>query len=389
MRSPSLVFEIGVAVFLALGACSQDRAEIAAKHGKGTPVHPRAAARVLTLDPTVAKESGLKTAHLRRESWRGTLELTGEIAADPDRSADLSSPVAGRIEAVHFVEGSEVKKGQSLVVLRVPDLGRVRGAYAATQAKARAARLNQQRQEVLVSKQLTLEQSYLDAKAEAEALDADAASLREQILALGVHSGGARPFLLELRAPCSGSVVFRDAVVGQPVPTQQVLARIVALDQVLFSARVFEKDLAHLKVDMPVEVFLHAFEGRAFPGRLEYIGQQVDVLAHTLTGRIRLANPEGLLRIGLFGRARVFVDVDSGDKESLIVPRGALMQVGGRSVVFVKRAANRYEVREVRIGRQRSEEVEILDGLQINVEVVVEGAFTLKSLLLRSEIEEE
>src|SRR4029078_13155430 len=101
------------------------------------PEHEGLAKRV-RLSPAVIAAAKIETRPVVKEPLAPTLSLPGEISPDPDRSARVSSPVAGRVERVSFQEGTAVKKGDVLAVIRIPELGKVRGAFTATSAKAKA-----------------------------------------------------------------------------------------------------------------------------------------------------------------------------------------------------------------------------------------------------------
>jgi cobalt-zinc-cadmium efflux system membrane fusion protein len=318
----------------------------------------------------------------RKEVLAPTISLPGEVVADPDGSARLSSPVAGRLADVRFREGSSVKKGDVLAVLRIPEIGRVRAAHSAAVAKGASARANAERLEVLVEKGMAAKQEAASVRAEADALDAEAKALGEQLSALGMTGAGGGADLL-LRAPVSGVVVSRDAIVGQPVTTDQTIASIADLNEVWFLARVFEKDLGKLDVGAGAEVGLNAYPNETFDGKVEYISRQIDPAARTVTARIRLQNRSEMLRLGLFGRARVVAKSERSGEPTLVVPRGATIDVAGKTVVFVHVAAEEFELHEVTIGEAAAGKVRVLSGLREGENVVTSGAFTIKSVLLR------
>jgi membrane fusion protein, heavy metal efflux system len=315
--------------------------------------------------------------------------LPGEVVADPDRSARISSTVPGRVEEVRFRDGALVKKGDVMVVLRVPDLGKVRGAYTATSSKAKAARANADRLKDLVENRLASQQAHLDAEAEAQSLDAEAKALGEQLAALGAGGGGGTGVLLNLRAPISGVVTKRDAVVGQPVGADQTLGSIADLSEAWFLGRVFEKDLGRLHEGARAEVELNAYPTERFEGTIEVLGQQIDPVARTLAARIRVTNRRGLLRIGLFGGARVEIG-DAAPKEPvLVVPRTALTEIAGKPVVFVRTGDETFEVHELVVGDSAVGKVQVLTGLKEGEPVVTHGVFTLKSIVLKRTFAEE
>lgn len=336
----------------------------------------------------VIESAKIKTAPAKKEVLSPTITLPGEVAADPDKSARVSSPVAGRLADVRFKEGSAVKKGDVLATLRIPEIGKVRASYNATVAKAASARANAQRLEALAEKGMAAKQEAVAARAEADALDAESKALDEQLGALGMGATGVGSDLV-VRAPVSGVVVSRDAIVGQPVTTNETIASIADLSEVWFLARVFEKDLGRLGLGAAAEVTLNAYPSETFTGTVEYIGKQIDPVARTLTARIRLANRGEMMRLGLFGTARVVLEAKKDGEPVLVVPRSALIEVAKKTVVFVRIAPEEFELHEVATGDAAAGKVRILSGLREGEEVVVEGAFTVKSVILKGTLADE
>lgn len=338
------------------------------------------------LTPEVVRAAKIKVVPAAKQVLAPTLTLPGEVAADPDRSARVSSPVAGRIADVRFKEGSAVKKGDVLAVLRIPEIGKVRAAHSATLAKAASAKANAERLEGLAEKGMAAKQEALSARAEADALDAEGRALGEQLGALGLPGGGSE---LLLRAPVDGIVVARDAVVGQPVSTEQTIASIADLTEGWFLARVFEKDLGRLEVGAHADVTLNAYPNDPLGGKVEYVGRQIDPIARTVTARIHLVNRSDMLRIGLFGSAIVVAKGERAGEAVLVVPRTAIVDVAGKSVVFVEAAPHEYELHEVTTGDSAAGAVRVLAGLRDGEPVVSEGAFTIKSAILRGTLADE
>ncbi|MEZ4315421.1 MAG: efflux RND transporter periplasmic adaptor subunit [Polyangiaceae bacterium] len=385
-----------VGVVLALAGCSggAERGAGSGETSRGSmeeghrdeAAHEAMPTRVRLSAQAIA-DARLRTAKVVRRALSPTLSLVGEIAADPDRLARVAAPADGRIESLSFKEGQRVEKGEVLAVVRVPELGKVRGALAAASAKAKAARANADRLAALLEKRLASAQEVENAKAEASAYEAEARALSAELSAMGTGGGGGAS--LTLRAPIAGVVIARDAVLGQPVTQESVLATIGELSSVWFLARVFEKDLGRLRVGAKVEVELNAYPKEHLPGVLEYISKQVDPVARTVTARVVLANPEGRLGLGLFGTARVSVGEGTARPERLVIERAAVTEVAGRTAVFVRHPDDDFELHEVQVGEGAEGLVEVLSGLREGEDVVVDGAFTLKSVLLKGTIAEE
>jgi cobalt-zinc-cadmium efflux system membrane fusion protein len=368
------------------GTHSEARPAESAHHDE--PEHQELPKRV-RLEPAVIAAAKIKAEPVTREVLAATIDLPGEIASNPNKTARISALVGGRLESVSFEEGQSVKKGDVLAVIKVPELAKAKAAHAATAAKAAAARANAERLDELAEKRLAATQEVLAAKSEAEALEAEARAAGEQLRALGTAAGTVTGSQLSLRAPMSGVVVSRDAVVGQPLSSDQTIATIADLTEVWFLGRVFEKNLSQVRVGAPVEVELNAYPAERFQGAIDYLGQRIDPSVRTIVARIRITNRNNLLRLGLFGTAHVSTGEDRKKAPSLVVPRSAVTDLGNRSVVFVEQSDGDFEVHDVVLGDNALGKVEIVSGLRDGERVVIDGAFNLKSILLKGTFGEE
>ncbi len=343
------------------------------------------------LVPAVVKAAGIKTAPAVLEGLPATVDLTGEIAADPDRSARLAARVRGRIVDVRVKEGERVKAGQVVAVLESPELARARAALASALARVKSARLNADRLKSLEAKSLASGQEAAAAGAEAAALEAEMAAAKQTLAALGqgaaeAEGGSAR---VTIRSPLSGFVLSRDAVQGQSVDGEHVIAVVGDLEHVYFLGRLFEKDLARVPAGAAAEVRLNAYPGDVFEANVEIIGKQLDPAARTVTARIRVRNHDDLIKVGLFGTARVVTNPAITTAKRVVVPLTAVTRVANKDVVFVRQPDGDYEIHPVTTGRSAAGRMEILTGLRAGEEVVVNGVFTLKSAVLKSTFGED
>jgi cobalt-zinc-cadmium efflux system membrane fusion protein len=343
------------------------------------------------LSPEVVQAAGVKTAAATMDTLPATVELTGEIATDPDRSARLAARVSARVVEVRVKEGERVKAGQVVAVLESPELARARATLTSALARARSARLNAQRVNNLEAKALAAGQEVAAAQAEAEALEAEVAAARQTLAAFGTDAlqGEGAVARMSLRAPLGGFVLARDAVPGQTVDAEHVIATIGDLDHAYFLGRIFEKDLALLRAGARVEVRLNAYPAVVFDGSVESIGKQLDPTARTVIARILVQNRDDLLKVGLFGSARVVTSRLAAQRPRIVVPLDAVTKIATKDVVFVLQDDGDFEVHPVTPGRTAGSRVEILTGLREGERVVVAGVFTLKSAVLKGTFGED
>lgn len=370
-------------------AASED-GKPAAEHRDEPEEHGELPTRV-RLPPTVIAAAGIRTQPAEKKKLPLTVDLTGEVAADPDRSARVAARVPGRIVEVHCKEGERVKAGQLLASIVSPELARARAAFSGAQARAGAAARNAERLTGLAKTGMASGQEVEAAQAEEKALQAEAAAAQRTLLSFGLTEGelgrsGAR---LDLLAPITGVVAARDAIIGQTVGAEQVLCALVDLSRAYFLGRLFEKNLVRVRTGEAAEVRLNAYPGEVFLGTVESIGQQLDPTARTVIARIAIQNREERLKVGLFGTARVTSTEAPPQGEGLLVPITAVTRIADKDVVFVRQADGDFEVHPVTLGRSASGQTEILSGLRPGEQVVLEGVFTLKSAVLKSTFGEE
>ncbi len=353
------------------------------------PAHDAPPRRV-RLNAEVMRDAGITDEPVRREALTETIAVVGEIAADPDASAQVAAKVAGTLEAVHFLEGDAVTAGQLLATIRAPGLGSLRADLAALQARAAAARSNLARLEALAARNMASQQELATAKAEAAALGAEASAAGQRLKALGLGSAGGN-VVFSLRAPIAGLVTHRGVNRGQAVTAETTVAEIVDLHAAWFLARVFEHHVGQVQVGAAAEVVLNAYPDQRFTGTVINLAHQVDPATRTLTARIALANRDDLLRLGLFGAATIAVPngPDAPTAPPLVVPRSAITEVRERPAVFVRHADDDFELHEVELGPSAPGKVVILHGLREGERVVTAGVFTLKSVLLKATFAEE
>ena len=185
-------------------------------------------------------------------------------------------------------------------------------------------------------------------------------------------------------APFDGTVIARDpsAVTSQRVAAGDTLLTLADLSTVLVAAQVPESDLAVLP-DMnggTVRLTAAAYPGRSFEATLVSIGVQVDPSTRTVPLLAQVADPDGLLKLGLF--VRIILDSPTTE-DALTVPEAAVVEVEGRPAVFLPAGPDdsSFALRPVKLGRRAGGRQVVTAGLTPDDRVVSAGAFLLKSEL--------
>ena len=113
------------------------------------------------------------------------------------------------------------------------------------------------------------------------------------------------------------------------------------------------------------------------------MGATMEERTRTVKVRATVENADRLLRPGMFCEIRMGI---GAGKEALVIPKVALLSDEGRDFVFTHWKEDYYVRRPVKKGRELPNRVEIIEGLEPGDRIVAEGAFLLKSDILREKM---
>ena len=280
------------------------------------------------------------------------LQSVGTLASD--ESVAIAAEVPGRVSDIGFREGQPVEAGAVLITL---DSALARAERAEAESTLKLAESN-------FSRATSLSQSGAGTqRARDEALSAlETARATKELAEVRLDK-------TQIRAPFAGVVGLRNISVGAYVQIGQTLVNLEKIDTLKLDFRLPEVNLRDVQVGQTVEIAIDAYPDRTFEGTVYAIDPLVDPNGRALKIRARLANPDDVLRPGLF--ARVTLQGMSRGRVVLI-PEGAIVPRGTDSFVFTVRDGMASEAK-VTLGRRSNGEVEVLDGLPADATVVVAG----------------
>lgn len=315
----------------------------------------------------------------------GDLSLPGRVQYSEDRYARISSPLVGRVTDVRAKLGEKVAAGQVLLSIDSADIGAAYSDYVKAQSELQLATRNYELAKELYETKALSKKDLVQAENDFFKAQAEHRRARERLLALRVPAAELdKPRAeqritsrFELKSPLEGTVVERSVTVGQLVGADpaQVLYTIADLNVLQVVAEVYERDLSRVTRGIPVTVTVEAYPGEAFSGTIVYVGDVVDPTTRTIKVRCSVTNRGLKLKPEMF--ARVNLKMGSGSPV-LVLPKEAVMEVGGREFVFVQAADGRYVRRPVVTGVTSGDIIQIRQGVEAGERVVVKGALLLK-----------
>jgi cobalt-zinc-cadmium efflux system membrane fusion protein len=354
---------------------------------KGEP-SPR---KLIVLPEAALKKNPITTTGVVETKLAPELQVVGSVTYDQDHFAVVGPLVPGRIVALKAAVGDLVKAGQVLALVESAEVGEAQADLLSARARATAAQKNALREQELAAKRISSEREREVAEAQAASESADVRAAAERLQAFGVgaadiasmQKGGAgRGGRVALRSPIEGTVVRRKVTLGQAVERATDAFEVANLGILWVLLDLYEKDLRNVHVGQQVELRSEAAPGEVSLARVAYVNPLIDMQTRTANVRIEIEQSDGRLRPGQFVTAHLLGDARNVQANVLAVPRKAVQTVDGKHTVFRKVGAG-FEPVSVDLGMFSADLVEVQGGLVAGDEVAVDGAFLLKSELLR------
>jgi cobalt-zinc-cadmium efflux system membrane fusion protein len=370
-------------ILVVLASCNQSSQRMNNETPDATVVGPGE----IRLSPEAATTLHVEPVKLQPD--QPELLLPGKITYDDDRYSRISSPVVGRVTDVLVKLGDHVAKGDPLLAVESPEIGTAYADYVKADSDLATAMHALELAKDLYTGKALSRKDLQQAENDAQKAQAEFVRSRERLLNLHVSENELdKPIDQQriqstffLQAPISGTIVERNAVLGQMAGNDpaQTLFTIADLSIVIAVADLAENDVVRVSTGQKVEVIADAYPGVKFPARIFYISDLVDPNSRTLKLRCRVENPQGRLKPEMF--VRVILSAKGGGPALPLVPRSSLLHEGDHDFLFVQTGPNRFSRRTVLSEAGAGRMAVIRVGLKPGEEVVTEGGILLENLL--------
>ncbi|HNL87485.1 MAG: efflux RND transporter periplasmic adaptor subunit [Nitrospira sp.] len=370
------------AVLTAAAGCDRDPASLP------PPDKPtdKAANGIVHLTEAEIARAGIEVLPVQKAPFTLHREFPATIHANENELAEVTTLIRGRVVEVLVDVGRDVKKGERLALLDSADLGMAEGAYLKAAARQHEAQLAHERAANLHEHRAISLAELQRREAEMKTAQADAREASHRLKLLGVPDQDIQRLERErtirsdvaIRAPFAGRVILRNITRGEVVETSRNCFTIADLSDVWVVASVPEKDVRFIHPNETVHVVVAAYPHGVYSGRMTYISDVLDQATRTMRIRVTVPNPDRALKPEMFAMVRIDA---APQPDALAVPLAAVQQDGGDKVLFVRQPERRFELRRVRLGDEQDGNVIVLEGLREGEDVVVKGAFAIKSEL--------
>jgi cobalt-zinc-cadmium efflux system membrane fusion protein len=341
----------------------------------------------IAIELSESQVESLKIEKVVRKAFVQQKQAVGGIDFNQNRLVAVFPPYQGRIMSVSLNVGDAVEKDQALFTIDSPDLLTAQSNLITAAGALVLQNRNLARVKSLLKVGGASQQQVDQATSDQQAAEGALRSARDVLRIFGktqeeidkIVSDRIADSRFVVKSPLSGFVTGRAAVPGQLIQPGVAPAPYVVADTstMWMVANVVESDAPALRAGQLVKARVAAYPGRAFEGRITVLGPSLDPITRRQFVRIEVADPEHLLRAGMFASFAIRV----GDPiESLAAPQSAVVREGdGTMTSWVTKDRRRFSRRVVKIGQRQGDDIQILDGLQLDDLVVAEGAIFLSN----------
>lgn len=415
MRNKKFVFSLALVLFLLLSfwlgrvteriaknsETSQEKisASVTHSHDDATPHsheegktdthhHEQEETTSLKLSPEEKANIGLKTVVADLRPIENVIRISGVVKPHPDKEAQVSSRVLGKVVGLFFKVGDTVQRGQRLAEIQSAEIQKLQVDLIQAENKLILHQAELGRIQRLVESKIAAQKELIAAQNQHQADLNEIEGLTQQLILLGLPENAVRKARAEksvstfaIVSPLSGVVAERSVVLGETVEPSKVLFKIFDPSVVFVEGDAFEDALPQLKVGQQVRIRLAAYPGEVFAGRIARFSPMIDPQKRTIHLWVEVPNRGGTLKPNLFADMDVIV---GGGKEVLAVPSDAIITTEGANFVFVEEKGG-YRRVDVVLGARDDRFVEVKSGILPGDRVVTLGKQEVytKSLMAR------
>jgi len=319
------------------------------------------------------------------------LRVPGRIEPDEEALVRIGANVTGRIVEVNSRLGDEVISGGVLAKISSPEFTEAQLAFLRANSETTLAERASERATQLLLADVIGSAELQRRESELQVLRAEQSAAKDQLRLLGIGSesldtlkkfGRILPSV-EISSPIEGTVIERKVSVGQVVEPSDQLYTVADLSSVWIVGDVPEQSARGVKIDQHVEIYIPALGDVRLIGRIVFVAETVDPETRTVMVRTLVDNEFRALKPAMLAR----MYITGVQNKKLVIPEGAVVREDNRDHVFIAQGNDSFLLVPVELGEAVGQVRPVLEGLDKDREIVLDGAFHLNNERKRADLE--
>lgn len=359
---------LAMAVTMSLAACSHPADDQSAA---ASFVDDHGVLRVPDRSPLRKK---LLVAPVELRTAPHAMVFPATVEADPARTANVLTPLTGRVAELKVGLGDHVTRNQLLAVIESGDMAQ---AYADVAKANDALALAKKALDRAHGVQQAGGSAVKDLEAAQSAYNqalAESGRAQARLRALSAEGATTPSRTINITAPVSGYVTALSVAPGTYAndPTAALMT-IADLGTVWITAHVPEDEVGHIAKGQAVDATLSAYPDEVFHGRVSFVSPVLQSDTRRDMVRVAFANADGRLKPNMFAKASIAVPQPA----QVFVPESALLMNNDNTTVFVEVSPWAFERRTVELSYDETAGARVVKGLKAGDRVIVKGGVLL------------
>ncbi len=318
-------------------------------------------AGIVKIDPRVVQSIGVRTEKVERMPLRKNIRTVGRVDYDEKKLYHIHTKIDGWIEKLYVdYTGQLVKKDEMLLEIYSPQLVAAQEEYLLARRYSKEVKLEGIKEFDLLELSRRRLELWDVPPHQIEELDRTGTIMRT----LHIHS------------PVKGIVVEKPVREGMFVKPGTKLYTIADLSTIWVYVDIYEYELPWIKAGDVAELTLTSQPGRTYRGRVSFVYPFMDPKTRTNKVRLEFSNPGFELKPDMYADVSIKASIR---KESIVVPKEAVIRSGERNVVILSLGEGRFMAKEITLGVEGGEWYEVKEGLKEGDTVVVSAQFLIDS----------
>jgi cobalt-zinc-cadmium efflux system membrane fusion protein len=340
---------------------------------------------IISLNENQLKSIQLQTEDYKERQLSNTLKLNGLIDVPPQNMISVSAPMGGYLKFTKLLPGMHVNKGEQIATLEDQLYVQLQQDYLTTKVKLDYAQKELNRQKTMNESKASSDKSYQLALANQTTLKIELKGLSEKLMIIGLNPNKLTEESISrfvpIYSPINGFVTHVKANIGKYLSANDVLFELVNPEDIHLALKVFEKDLAPIKIGQKLIAYNNHNPKNTFPCEVILIGKELgpdrSVIVHC-----HFEKYDKTLIPGMFMNAEIAIS----SKSASIISTTAIINFENQNYVFIEIEKGKFKMVQVKLGNQENgfSEIEINANIK-DKKIVTVGAYQLLMTLKNTE----
>jgi membrane fusion protein, heavy metal efflux system len=254
-------------------SCSTRQKDPAAKDAEVLPDN------IVELSADQFKVAGVQFGVIEPKNLSNTLKVNGLITVSPKDLASVCAPLGGFVKSTDFVQGSPVKKGQTLAVMENPGFIELQQNYLESRSRLEYAEGEFNRHKELFENDIYSAKNLQEVTANYKSLKAQVTAVGQKLSLIGINASDLKEdnisSVVSVPSPISGYIKSVNVNIGKFVDPQDVMFEIVNTSNLTIELTLFEKDISKVAIGQKLSFSLSSESSDKYSAIITQVGKSI------------------------------------------------------------------------------------------------------------------